>query len=153
MPGTAALCPNGFSASATNWCNNLSGGYAPDGTPITGGVISPQYLDPGAAALMKMFPAANANPATTPGGYNYVENVSSQQNGYVWRGRVDYNINANNKLFVTYQEGKTTFVTVGHVYYNPAYDVAYPGGEFDATRGVARGDCKPGGCHHTDTDQ
>lgn len=126
--GNAALCPTGFSASATNWCNNLANSYAPDGTPITGGVISQQYLDPGAAALMKMFPAANANPATTPGGYNYVENVSSQQNGYVWRGRVDYNINANNKLFVTYQEGKTTFVTVGHVYYNPAYDVAYPGG-------------------------
>jgi len=127
--GNSALCPNGFSANSTNWCNDLSGGYAPDGTPITGGVISPQYLDPGAAALAKMFPAANANPATTPGGYNYVENVSSDQNGYVWRGRVDYNINANNKLFVTYQEGKTTFITVGHVYYNPAYDVAYPGGE------------------------
>jgi Carboxypeptidase regulatory-like domain len=127
--GNAALCPTGFSASATNWCNDLSGGYAPDGTPITGGVISPQYIDSGAAALAKMFPAANANPATTPGGYNYVENVSSQQNGYVWRGRVDYDINANNKLFVTYQEGKTTFITVGHVYYNPAYDVAYPGGE------------------------
>lgn len=127
--GNSALCPNGFSSTATNWCNNLTGAYAPDGTPITGGVIPAQYLDPGAAAIMKMFPAANANPATTPGGYNYVENISNQQNGYVWRGRVDYNINANNKLFFTYQDGSTTYLTVGHVYFNPSYDVAYPGGE------------------------
>jgi len=127
--GNAALCPNGFSSSASNWCNNLTGAFAPDGTPITGGVIPARYLDPGAAALIKMFPAANTNPATTPGGYNYVENVTNQQNGYVWRARVDYDINANNKLFFTYQDGSTTYITVGHVYYNPSYDVAYPGGE------------------------
>ena len=132
--GNAALCPTGFSSAATNWCNApgqtaSTEWFAPDGTAITSGMIPSQYLDSGASALMKMFPAANANPTTTPGGYNYVENISNQQNGYVWRGRVDYNINANNKLFVTYQEGKTTYITVGHVWWNPAYDVAYPGGD------------------------
>ena len=35
--GHSALCPGGFTATATNWCNNLSGSVAPDGTPITGG--------------------------------------------------------------------------------------------------------------------
>ncbi len=126
--GNSALCPNGFSANATNWCNNLQGATAPDGTPISGGVIPSQYLDQGAAAIMKMFPAANANPLSTPGGYNYLQNITNQQNGYIWRGRVDYNINDNNKIFATFQQAKTTYVTVGHVYYNPAYDVAYPGG-------------------------
>jgi hypothetical protein len=131
--GNSALCPNGFSSSATNWCNApgstaATQWYAPDGTPITSGVIPSQYLDPGAKALMKMFPAANADPTATPGGYNYVMNIANVQNGYVWRGRVDYNINENNKLFVTYQTGTTTYITVGHVWWNPAYDVAYPGG-------------------------
>ena len=43
--GNSALCPGGFTASATNWCNNLSGTVAPDGTPIAGGVIPAKYLD------------------------------------------------------------------------------------------------------------
>lgn len=126
--GNAALCPSGFSSGATNWCNNLTGSYAPDGTAITGGIIPTKYVDAGGTALAKMFPAANANPSATPGGYNYVLNVSTVQNGYVWRTREDYNINQNTKLFFTYQEGKTTYITPGHVYYNPSYDVAYPGG-------------------------
>ena len=127
--GNSALCPNGFTSNATNWCNNLQGAKAADGTPITGGIIPSQYLDAGGAAIMKMFPKANANPLSTPGGYNYLQNITNQQNGYLWRGRVDYNINDNNKIFGTFQQGKTTYVTVGHVYYNPAYDVAYPGGD------------------------
>ncbi len=126
--GNAALCPDGFSSSATNWCNDLSNSFAPDGTRITGGVIPSKYLDPGAAALMRMFPKANADPAATPGGYNYVQPISNEQNGYVWRARVDYNINENTKLFVTYQQGSTTFITPGHVWWNPSYTIAYPGG-------------------------
>jgi hypothetical protein len=126
--GNNALCPNGFTASATNWCNNLAGTVAPDGTPITGGVIPSQYLDAGAAALMKLFPAANANPATTPGGYNYFLPISTQQNGHVWRIRGDYNLNESNKLFVTYQTGSNTSTQPAHIYYNPAYAALYPGG-------------------------
>ncbi|MFT4111355.1 carboxypeptidase regulatory-like domain-containing protein [Silvibacterium sp.] len=129
--GNSALCPTGFTSNATNWCNNLTGAVAPDGTAITGGVIPSQYLDAGAAALMKEFPAANANPSSTPGGYNYVKDISTNQNGYVWRARVDYNLNQNNKVYFTYQTGKTTYVTLGQLYYNPSYTVAYPGGEMD----------------------
>jgi Carboxypeptidase regulatory-like domain len=127
--GNAALCPGGFNSSASTYCNDLTGAVAPDGTPITGGIIPAKYRDAGAAALMKMFPAANADPTSNPGGYNYVLNISNQQNGYVWRGRVDYNINENTKLFVTYQTGKTTYLSPGHVWWNPSYDVAYPGGD------------------------
>ncbi|WP_158822693.1 TonB-dependent receptor [Granulicella sp. S156] len=126
--GNAALCPNGFTASATNWCNNLSGTVAPDGTAITGGVIPSQYLDSGAAALMKMFPAANTNPASTPGGYNFYLPISTQENGYVWRARVDYNFSDNTKLFVTYQTGSNGSSQPAHIYYNPSYAVPYQGG-------------------------
>ena len=129
--GNAALCPGGFTASATNWCNNLSGTVAPDGTPIAGGVIPSQYLDSGAAALMKMFPAANANPLTTPGGYNYYLPISTQQNGHVWRARVDYNLSENTKLFVTYQTGSNASSQPAHIYYNPSYAALYPGGIID----------------------
>ncbi len=136
--GNSALCPGGFTATATNWCNNLSGTVAPDGTPITGGVIPSQYLDSGAAALMKMFPAANANPLTTPGGYNYYLPISTQQNGHVWRASVDYNLNESNKLFVTYQTGSNTSTQPGHIYWNPSYDVLYPGGSI-ANPTISRG--------------
>ena len=129
--GNSALCPGGFNSTATNWCNNLSGSVAPDGTPITGGVIPSQYLDSGAAALMKMFPAANANPATTPGGYNYYLPISTQQNGHVWRARVDYNFNESTKIFVTYQTGSNTSSQPAHIYYNPSYAALYPGGIID----------------------
>ena len=129
--GNSALCPTGFSASAKNWCNDLSGTVAPDGTPITGGIIPAKYLDPGAAALTKMFPAPNADPNVT-GGYNYVQNISNVQNGYVWRVRGDYNLNQNTKLFVTYQTGTTTFVTPAHVWWNPNFDIPYPGGSINS---------------------
>jgi len=124
--GNSALCPTGFSASATNWCNDPTGGFDANGNVITNAAAV--TLDAGSKALMKMFPAANADPTTTPGGYNYVLNVSNQQNGYVWRGRVDYNINDRNKVFATFQQGAATYVTAAHVWWNPSYSVAYPGG-------------------------
>jgi hypothetical protein len=129
--GNAALCPGGFSATATNWCNNLTGSIAPDGTPITGGVIPGKYLDPGAAALTKLFPAPNINPATTPGGYNYYLPIDTQQNGYVWRARVDYNLSDSTRAFVTYQTGSNGAVNLTHLYYNPSYAVLYPGGQIN----------------------
>jgi hypothetical protein len=123
--GNSALCPGGFVKGGTNWCGDPTGSL-----DANGNVVNPAALpvDPGAKALMKMFPAANANPATTPGGYNYVFAYSNPQNGYVWRGRVDYDINANNKAFVGYQQGHTVFQTLGHLYWNPSYDIPYPGG-------------------------
>lgn len=123
--GNSALCPGGFVTGGTNWCGDPTGSL-----DANGNVVNPAALpvDPGAVALMKMFPKPNADPATTPGGYNYVFPYSNPQNGYVLRGRVDYDINANNKVFVGYQQGHTVFQTLGHLYWNPSYDIPYPGG-------------------------
>jgi hypothetical protein len=126
--GNAALCPGGFTASATNWCNDLTGTVAPDGTPIAPGVIPSQFLDPGGLALLKLFPAANANPASTPGGFNYFLPVSSQHNGYIYRARVDYNLNDNNKVFVSYQYASDSATLPAHIYYSPTYAVGFAGG-------------------------
>lgn len=124
--GNAGVCPQGFSSAATNWCNNLAGGYAPNGTPLAGQNVS-QYIDPGALALSKLWPSANADPLTH-GGYNYYQLIPATHNGQVWRARVDYDINQNNKVFVAFQQGTDTASDAAHIFWNPALAVAYPGG-------------------------
>jgi len=126
--GNSALCPSGFTAGAKNWCGDPTGTNDANGNPITNATAV--HVDPGAAALMKMFPAANADPTTT-GGYNYYLPYGVGQNGYVWRGRVDYNINANNKIFAAYQTGSSTYVSVAHVWWTPWLAIAYPGGDIN----------------------
>lgn len=124
--GNSAVCTSGFSSKNTDWCNDLTGAYAPDGTPITGSNIA-AYIDPGAKALATLWPSANADP-TTHGGYNYYTQVSAPHNGQIWRARVDYNLNTNNKLYVAYQEGTDTSSTASHIWWTPDYSVPYAGG-------------------------
>ncbi len=94
---------------------NSSGTYLlPTGAPV-GQVSSALYqlnpcgasqpepcIDPNMAALMKLFPAANSDPATTAGGYNYVQAEVFSQNNRQWTIRGDYNISDNTKVFVRY---------------------------------------------------
>src|SRR5665213_3271007 len=92
-PANVAFCKGNLSAGATNGCNDLTGTILPDGTIIgvgsrPAGIIPAQFLDPGAKALASFWPAANANPATTPGGYNYNQVIPGQHNGYLFRARV-----------------------------------------------------------------
>ncbi len=132
------LCPNGFSSTAQgNWCNNLAGMVLPDGTPITpgpgntGSIIPSQYIDPGAAALASFWPKANANPATTAGGYNYYAPVVAPNNGWVYRIRMDYNLNDNNKFYVSYQQAYSSTLAQGngaHIYWTPGNSIPAPGG-------------------------
>ena len=58
-------------------------------------------IDPNMQALMKLFPAANADPNST-GGYNYVQSEIFAQNNRQWATRVDYNVSDNTKIFVRY---------------------------------------------------
>jgi len=125
-PDNAALCAK--STSSTDFCQPLTGGYASDGTALTGTQIPTQYLDANALALLKLFPAANADPSSNASGYNYYLQPSNTHNGYVYRGRVDYNISDKDKFFVSYQYGSDSETTVAHIYYNPGDAVAYPGG-------------------------
>jgi hypothetical protein len=59
--------------------------------------------DPNMMALMKLYPAPNADPnATGTKPYNYVQALVFNQNNREWKTRVDYNISDNTKLFVRY---------------------------------------------------
>jgi hypothetical protein len=135
-PDNVALCPNGFSSTASGWCNDLTGTVLPDGTAIGPGTefgskIPSQYIDPGAKALASFWPKANANPQTTAGGYNYYAPVVSPNNGWVYRVRMDYNLNDNNKFYVSYQQAYSSTLAQGngaHIYWTPGNSIPAPGG-------------------------
>ena len=135
------LCPNGFGTGNGTWCNNLAGTTLPDGTsPIaatggnTGAIIPSAYLDPGAKALASFWPKANANPCTNGTactGPNYVQPITSVNNGWVYRTRMDYNLNDNNKFFVSYQQAYSATLAQGngaHIYWTPGNSIPAPGG-------------------------
>jgi len=71
------------------------------GQTFPGGIIPASLIDPSMQALMKLFPAPNANSNAT-GGYNYVQAETFNQNNHQWMTRVDYSISDNTKLFVRY---------------------------------------------------
>lgn len=162
-----ALCPNGFSSDGANgkWCNDLSTTEYSDGSTSTpaaslpgyhavtsgtttthwddGQKIPSQFIDPASKALSSFWPKANANPLTTPGGYNYVQPIINHVDGWVWRARVDYNLSDNTKLYVSYQQEYSSSLDQGngaHIYWTPGNSVPYPGGglyQFSYTKTVA----------------
>ena len=132
-----ALCPSGFTSSANNWCNNLANMGLPDGTVLptpagtNGQIIPKQYIDAGALALAKIWPTANANPATSPGGVNYYAPIVAPNDGWVYRARADYDLNDANKFYVAYQQAYSATLANGngaHLYWTPGNAIPAPGG-------------------------
>jgi hypothetical protein len=66
-----------------------------------GGIIPTSRIDPSMQAMMNLYPLPNANP-NTDGGYNWLGDLTFNQNSYQWMTRVDYSISDNTKLFVRY---------------------------------------------------
>jgi hypothetical protein len=135
-PLNVAFCGGPLTPTATNGCNDLTGTVLPDGTVIgqgarPAGIIPTQFLDPGAKALASFWPAANANPATTSGGYNYNQVIPGTHDGYLFRARVDYNLSDRDTFFVSYQYGQDQAPSQGngaHIYWTPGNSIPYPGG-------------------------
>ena len=131
-----AFCQGALTPTATNGCNDLTGTVLPDGTVIgqgsrPAGIIPTQFLDPGAKALASFWPAPNANPLTTPGGYNYNQVIPGTHDGYIYRARVDYNLSDRTSFFVSYQYGQDSAPSQGngaHIYWTPGNSIPYPGG-------------------------
>jgi len=153
------LCPNGFYGTTNgsypiqNWCNDLSGTAFPDGTsipndpagtgstPNSGHKIPSQFIDPGAAALAKIWPKANANPSQIPGGYNYVAAIPNVNNGWIYRIRIDYHLGDHTQIYGSYQQAYNSQLAQGngaHLYWTPGNAIPYPGGgESEAFYGKA----------------
>ncbi len=90
-----------------------------------GGIIPQSLIDPNMQALMKLYPAANANPNAT-GGYNYVQAETFNQNNIQSLSRVDYNISDNTKLFVRYNLQRETQQFPVGLWWRQTDQVPYP---------------------------
>ncbi len=84
--------------------NALGAAQFPNGIIPQSGVGG---IDANMLALMKLYPAANANPNQT-GGYNFVQSHTFNQNNDQWMTRLDYNISDNTKLFIRYNLQRET---------------------------------------------
>lgn len=87
---------------------NFTASNQPPGQPnakalaqFPGGIIPKNAIDPNMQALMKLYPAPNADPNSN-GGYNWVDDLHFNQNNTQWMSRVDYSFSDNTKLFVRY---------------------------------------------------
>lgn len=113
-----------------------TGTYTPSGSATTyyttqGQKFPAGFLDPGAAALAKIWPKANADPSTTPQGQNYYQPVLNINNGWIWRVRLDYNLGDNTKIYGSYQQAYSSQLAQGngaHLYWTPGNAIPYPGG-------------------------
>lgn len=159
-PENAKLCPHGFfqgnppgGVGAGPWCSDLGGTVLANGT-TTAALPTPAatgqytaggktyitdngqkfpagFLDPGSAALAKIWPKANANPATTPGGYNYYQPIENVDNGWIYRVRIDYLLGENTKIYGSYQQAFDSGLAQGngaHLYWTPGNAIPFPGG-------------------------
>lgn len=90
-----------------------------------GGIIPTADLDPNMLALMKLYPAANADPNVTHG-YNYVQSEVFNQNNQQFVTKVDYNISDNTKLFVRYNYQRETQLFPVGLWWRNGAQVPYP---------------------------
>jgi hypothetical protein len=96
---TADMRNGNFSQAASLGLTGGAINTVPRGFP--GGIVPGNMIDPGGKALLNVYPMPNANPADT-GGYNYVDNLLVDQNGWQGLARVDVNISDNTKMFLRY---------------------------------------------------
>ena len=152
-----ALCPKGFFQGAPpggypggSWCSDLGGTVLANGTatatlptptatgsyasvPTDAGQKFPAgFLDPGAAALAKIWPAATITPSSTVcNGCNYYQPIVNVDNGWIWRVRVDYLLGDNTKIYGSYQQAYSSGFAQGngaHLYWTPGNAIPFPGG-------------------------
>jgi hypothetical protein len=95
------------------------------GFSCPGGQIPVSQLDPNMINLMKLYPAANADPNSN-GGYNYVQAETFNQNNVQWMTRVDYSISDNTKLYVRYNYQRETQLFPVGLWWRQTDQVPYP---------------------------
>jgi hypothetical protein len=96
-------------------------------------------VDPRALIYAGFWPKANRAPGPAFGqasnGYNYVDAITSSQNGYQLHGRIDENFTENTKLYVTYQLEKINAeLPIQNGYYAGSDIIPYPTPAFTNTK-------------------
>jgi hypothetical protein len=127
---TAGELTGNFSPAEVAKEGNITASGGPPGQILDqvkypGGIIPASLIDPNTQALMKLYPAANANPNAT-GGYNYVQAETFNQNNIQWMTRVDYSISDNTKLFVRYNLQRETQQFPVGLWWRQTDQVPYP---------------------------
>jgi len=84
------------------------------------------YLAPGALALLNEIPKPNRTP-TQALDFNYVKPLSNTNNGYMFHTRVDYDINDNTKLYVSYNQQTELYGSPVMRWWMAGDAVDYPG--------------------------
>jgi hypothetical protein len=129
---TPGMLTGNFSPSEIAKLGNITASGGPPGqlnasalAKYPGGIIPASQIDPNMVALMKLYPAANADPNAT-GGYNYVQAETFNQNNIQWMSRVDYSISDNTKLFVRYNLQRETQQFPVGLWWRQTDQVPYP---------------------------
>lgn len=125
---TAGMISGNFSPSELAKLGaKTASGNPPGAVPASwpGGQMPANLIDPNMQALMKLYPAPNANPNVT-GGYNYVQSEIFNQNDHQWTSRVDYNVSDNTKVFVRYNLQRETQQFPVGLWWRNGDQVPYP---------------------------
>lgn len=93
------------------YLNSVTAGNSGDAItgPATGGPLGTKTgqipassISPTGLAMMNLYPLPNTNPSGNAGGYNYIYATTHSDNQWQLRPRIDWSINENTKLFVSY---------------------------------------------------
>lgn len=143
---SGTVYPDGTTAAASSTLPGYNGVTNSSGKTIyydDGQKVPATYIDPASKALSAFWPAVwNAdgtpnpaggysNPATTPGGYDYYKTIVNVNNGWLWRGRVDYDLSDRTRFYISYQQGYSAQLAEGngaHIYWTPGAAIPFPGG-------------------------
>ena len=124
IQGYQPVCNALFNSTQTggnfNWADNKGATHSNVNIPST-------QFDPAGAILMANIPQPNADPTKT-NGYNYLQPEYTNQNGWMFRTRLDYIVTDNSKLYVTYNTQKETDGVPVHLWWQPSNSIPFPGG-------------------------
>ncbi len=146
VPTPGELTGNFSAAEVAKEGAKTASGKAPgqiNTTMFPGGIIPTSMIDPNMQALMKLYPAANADPNAT-GGFNYVQSEIFNQNNWQWVSRGDLNISDNTKIFVRYNMQREVQQFPVGLWWRQGDQVPYP----SPVQGKNRSDSVSGSATH-----
>jgi hypothetical protein len=126
-----SLNPGAFDVNTMPLNDDESGGDLNwVGPPLTsemlsGGVMNPDFFDPGGEILLNLYPLPNLNPAGSEG-FNHISSIVNPQHRNQQRVRLDFNISENTKLYTVFNHEGEQEVSNYHLWWTFPDSVPYP---------------------------